>query len=696
MTKIGDEHRSRRAVVYVRQSTPSQVSGNLESQRRQYGLAERAKELGFREVSVIDDDLGRSGSGLSERPGFQKLVAEVCAGGVGAVMCIEASRLARNGRDWHHLIDFCGLVGTVIVDPEGVYDPRSPNDRLLLGLKGSMNEFEVSLFRQRSFEAIRNKARRGELHFRLPVGLRWNDGGAIELDPNQRVQEAIRLAFRRLVALGSLRQVLLWMRAERLSMPALNIDGTTSWKQPVYSSLHHMVTNPFYAGAYAYGRTGDRTRVVGDRARKTRGHAKSIADWAVLIRDHHPGYISWEQFERNKTMLTENANMKQRMARGSGRGGRGLLGALLRCRRCGRMLQVHYTGPRSSVVRYACSGAQLNHGEARCISFGGLGADEAIARVVVDALAPHAIDAAIEAHGRATREGTDQHRALSLELEQSRYDARLAARRYEAVDSDNRLVAAELEARWNAALVRVRELESNLEALSKPESTVAAVDRAMLLALADALPSVWNSPSADMRLKQRIVRILVQEIIADVDSERGEIVLTVHWSGGRHTELRVRKRRTGEHGRGTSEDASEVVKRMAGRWPDDQIAATLNRLGLRTGADNTWNEHRVYSLRHRLQLPAFDREASAQRPRMLTLGEAARALNVHESLVRRMIRDGIVAASQAVARAPFEIAPEALTTQAVSRAVEHAKSTGQRQRARAADRTTLPLPLGRR
>jgi DNA invertase Pin-like site-specific DNA recombinase len=545
--KISDEQLARRAIVYVRQSTATQVISNLESQRRQYELAARARELGFRDVQVIDDDLGRSGSGLRERPGFQRLVAEVCAGQVGGVLCLEASRLARNGRDWHHLIDFCGLVGSVIIDPDGVYDPRVPNDRLLLGLKGTMSEFELSLFRQRSFEAIRAKARRGELQFCLPIGLCWSETGRIELDADRRVQEAIRLVFRKLNELGSVRQVLLWMRGSRVMLPARTYGSAKRealWKLPVYNNVHSIVTNPFYAGAYAFGRTQNRTHVVGDRMRKTRGHAKPLGEWTVLIRDHHPGYITWKEFERNQGVLSENAHMKQRMAPKAGRGGRGLMAGLVRCRRCGRMLHVSYSGLGSRVVRYSCQGAHLNHGEDRCISFGGLRADETIARAIVEAVSPYAIDAAEQAARRVAREHGDQEQALALELEQARYEARLAARRYEAVDPDNRLVASELEARWNAALGRARDLEARA-AQKQRRPTAPHVDRAALLALAETLSTVWNSSAADMRLKQRIVRLLVHEVVADVDDKQSEIVLVVHWHGGRHTEYRVRKTRPG-------------------------------------------------------------------------------------------------------------------------------------------------------
>ena len=593
--KITPDHQKRRAIVYIRQSSPGQVVHNQESQRRQYGLADHARQLGFQQVDVIDEDLGRSGSGQVERPGFQRLVAEVCTGQVGAILCIEASRLARNGRDWHHLIELCGLVRAIVIDPDGVYDPGVLNDRLLLGLKGTMSEFELNLLRQRSLEAIRQKARRGELQFRLPVGFRWTMNGKVEIDPDRRVQEAVHLVFAKMTELGSARQVLLWFRGEKTNLPSqiLGMPGRDIvWKLPVYNTIWHIVRNPMYAGAYAFGKSESRTKVIDGRARKSDGHFKPLDTWMVLIRDHHPGYISWEQFERNQAMLADNAHMKSRMEPKAGRGGRSLLAGLLRCRRCGRMLHVAYSGTHGEVPRYHCRGAHINHGDAWCISFGGLRPDRAVAGEILKAVEGNAIEAALEVASRVAEQQRQRHRALSLELEQAQYEVRLAVRRYEAVDPDNRLVAAELEARWNAALRTMGEVEKRLRQNELPDNATRIPDKETLYSLAQNLPSVWNAPATDMRLKQRIVRILVEEIIADVDEASTEVVLLIHWTGGRHSELRIKKNPTGKHSRCTSLEAIEIIRRMAGRFPDDQIAATLNRLNLRTGTGNTWTEGR--------------------------------------------------------------------------------------------------------
>jgi DNA invertase Pin-like site-specific DNA recombinase len=691
--KISPDHLKRRAIVYIRQSSPGQVLHNQESQRRQYGLADHARQLGFQQVEVVDEDLGRSGSGQVERPGFQHLVAEVCTGQVGAVLCIEASRLARNGRDWHHLIELCGLVRTIVIDPDGVYDPGILNDRLLLGLKGTMSEFELNLLRQRSLEAIRQKARRGELRFRLPVGFRWTPNGKVEIDPDRRVQQAVRLVFAKMKELGSARQVLLWFRGEKTNLPALVLEGTGHnilWKLPVYNTIWHMLRNPMYAGAYAFGKTESRTKVIAGRARKSEGHSKPADSWMVLIRDHHPGYISWVQFERNQSMLADNAHMKSRMEPKAGRGGRSLLAGLLRCRRCGRMLHVAYSGSHSEVPRYHCRGAHINHGGAWCISFGGLRPDRAVAAEILKAVQGNAIEAALEVAARVTEQRDLRHRALSLELEQAQYEVRLAARRYESVDPDNRLVAAELEARWNAALRTMGEVEQRLRQNDLPDQVTRVPDKETLCSLAHDLPAVWNSTGADMRLKQRIVRILVEEIVADVDEAATEIVLLIHWRGGQHSELRMKKNPTGQHSRCTSLEAIEIVRRMAGRFPDDQIAATLNRLALRTGTGNSWTEGRIRSVRSYHQLPAYDAKISTRQT--LTLEEASERLGVSHKVVRRLIESGKISATQVVPWAPWEISADAIECDEVLEEVRKVKRHA--RVAPAAAEKELPMFVG--
>jgi DNA invertase Pin-like site-specific DNA recombinase len=671
--KLTAERLERGAIVYVRQSTPGQVLHHQEGRRRQYALQDHARHLGFQQVAVIDEDQGRSGSGLVERAGFQQLVGAVCAGTVGAIFCLEASRLARNGRDWHHLIELCGMTGTAIVDPDGVYDPALMNDRLLLGMKGTMSEFELNLLRQRSAEAIRQKAQRGELQFGLPVGYAWTGEGRIEKDPDRRVQEALSLVFAKMAELGSARQVLLWFRREDIAVPRRNQDqpsGPAIWAAPTYSALLSLLSNPLYGGAYAFGKTQTRTRVIEGRARKSTGHKKPRSEWTVLIPRHHPGYISWEQYERNQAIMASNVHMKSQAEPKAGRGGRALLSGLLRCRRCGRMLYVSYSGSQGMVLRYQCRGAHMNQGAPRCITFSGLGVDRAVAGEVLRAISGNAVEAAVEAAERMRQELGEQRRAVELELEQARYDAKLAGRRYEAVDPDRRLVAAELEGRWNTALQKVQALEKRVRECGDGGAALDIPDKEILLSLARDLPAVWNAPETDAGLKQRIVHILVEELVADVNEDKKEIIILIHWAGGRHSELRVAQRSTGQHGQSTGVEALEAIRRMAGKFGDGEIAATLNRLRLRTGAGHSWNAQRVYGLRRQQGLP---NPASSGEVRTLTLQQAADRLGVSELSIRRLIDQKILPATQVVPSAPWEISPDALNLPAVQQAIDNAR-----------------------
>ena len=346
----------RKAVVYVRQSTQAQVQTNLESQRRQYELVDEARRRGFREIEVIDDDLGRSASGMVARPGFERLVAWLCAGEVGAVLCFDASRLARNGRDWHHLLELCGLVEARVIDLDGVYDPCRPNDRLLLGMKGSISEFELGVMRARMFDAVRAKARRGELRISVPIGYIWHREIGLGFDPDLRIQEAVRSIFARFRELGSARQVLLSMTADQVHFPRPS-DGKRmiafDWTPIRYRNVISALKNPFYAGVYAYGKSEKRTAIVDGHARKSYGHGRPIDEWDVVLKDHHEGYIDWAEFERNQTQLLANAHGRIGGAK-SGRGGRALLAGLLTCGRCGRRLMVSYSGRGPGQPVYRC------------------------------------------------------------------------------------------------------------------------------------------------------------------------------------------------------------------------------------------------------------------------------------------------------------------------------------------------------
>jgi DNA invertase Pin-like site-specific DNA recombinase len=665
-SRITPDHLGRTAVVYVRQSTMAQVMGNLESQRRQYDLAGAAEKIGFRSVSVIDDDLGRSGSGSMERPGFERLVALVCSGDVGAVYCIEASRLARNGRDWHHLIELCALAGTLVIDPDGAYDPRLVNDRLLLGLKGTISEYELSLMRQRGIAARDSKARRGEYQFMLPPGYCWSETGKIETDPDQHVADTIRLVFTKFRELGSARQVFLWLRSAGIRMPVVlrNVDVCKLiWKAPAYHSVMQILHNPLYAGAYAFGRHAQRTKITDGRARKINGLAKPRDEWSVLLRDNHAGYISWQEYDDNQKLLLENAHMKKSCARKSARGGRALLTGLMRCGRCGRMMRVFYGSAKGNAHRYQCRGDDAHVGAGLCIGIGGVRTDRAVACQILEAVSNHAVEAAILASSQAERSSNDIIAAVERDLEAARYEVSIAARRYELVDPAKRHVARELESRWNAALERVAELEQRIADLRTTAATRPRIDRAMLMQLAHDLPAAWNAPSADTRTKQRLIHILVREIVCDLDEAANDAVLLIHWTGGRHTEVRVPRVKTGRYPSNMAPSAVDALRKLAGHWPDRELAVSLNRMRCKTGDGETWTTVRVREMRERLGIAEYNPADTDQT--MISLMKAAERLGICVGSAKSLALKGILPATQILPGSPWLVPVEALASEAV-------------------------------
>ena len=669
MSKITPDHLARAAYVYVRQSTAGQIKHNHESRRRQYALAERARRLGWAEVVVIDDDLGRSGSGVA-RPGFERLLLAICEGRVGAVLAVEASRLARNGRDWHTLLEFCALVGCLLADEDGLYDPRLPNDRLLLGMKGTMSEMELSILRQRSFEALQQKARRGELFLTVAVGYVKLRHDCIEIDPDLRVREAISLVFRKFAEFQSIRQVHLWLRQEEIELPAVRYgpeDRRIVWKLPVYNTVHHMVTNPIYAGAYAFGRTGSRTRLEAGRKRVTRGVRRARDEWQVLIPEHHEGYISWAEYERNQRLIADNANCKGLMVRGAVRRGEALLAGLFRCGHCGRKLHVAYSGKNGNTARYHCKGAQLNHGTQRCISFGALRVDQAVGAEVTRLLQPLGVTAALQAIETRNAEAAETLRQAELALEQARYEAVRARRQYDVVDPGNRLVAAELERRWNERLLSVRQLEDRLAALQACRvSELTPDERAGFLALGADLERAWEHPKATPETRKRILRTVLSEIVVKLQGE--QIQMLVHWQGGDHTALTVRKNRSGSHRWTTDASTGDLIRELARLLRDGAIAAILNRTGKRTGKGNTWTEARVRSFRTSHGITVYRAGERIERGE-LTLEEAAARLSVSKMTILRLIRRGVIQAHQACKGVPWFIAADALAEPVVAASI---------------------------
>lgn len=634
--KITPRHAERRAILYVRQSSAHQVLHNKESRRLQYAMKHRLGELGWCEVEIIDEDLGRTASGTAERSGFERMVAEVCLGRVGVVAARDVSRFARNNREWHQLLEMCAVVDTLLVDHESVYDPRNSNDRLLLGLKGNLSEYELDLLRHRALAARRAKAQRGELLMTPPPGYLKTHDGRLEKDPDRRVQRAIRLLFEKTLELGSARQAAMWLLEHALDLPVQYHNGAcweTVWRRPTSTMVVRTLRNPMYAGAYAYGRR-EVVAWVEEGGVKKSARSRPRGEYEVLLHDHHEGYVSRTQFERVQELLAMNDQQRQG-GRGAPKHGKGLLAGLLRCRRCGHKLRVTYAGePR--MVRYLCDRAHLGSREGACIAFGGAAVDRAVSAEIVRVVEPAAIEAASRAAQQLGRMQRDWSEALQLELEGARYEAARAQRQYDATDPDNRLVAAELEARWNTALEKVGQLQRRLEAELARRGVPERSDREAMQTLAADLERIWNGEQTDMRLKKRIARTLLEEILVDLSRDGIEIQLVIHWKGGAHTELQVARRRRGQHFQASSRDTVDAIRVLACVCTDDRIAQALNRSGLKTGKGNPWTRSRVKDARSYHEIPVYTQERQ-QAEGWLKLGEAATYLGVTPLTVRRAI-----------------------------------------------------------
>src|SRR6516162_5727155 len=587
LSKITAEHLRRCAIVYVRQSSTTQVAHNRESTARQYDLAERAAGLGWRrdQVKVIDEDLGISGSGLTQRTGFTRMTAEVALGQVGIVLGLEVSRLARNNADWYRLLDLCGLTHTLIGDGDGIYHPGLFNDRLVLGLKGTMSEAELHVLRARLLGGIRNKAARGELHRGLPVGLvRGDADGEVRLHPDESVQAAIHAVFERFAELGSARRVWLWFRSQGLRFPLQsNTLADVRWVTPTYTKIHEVLTNPFYAGVYVYGRT-QQTCYVDDGGRlRKRIKLRPRSQWPVFIRDHHRGFIDWETFEANQSRRAQNTRPRPHQGGGAVREGAALLQGIAVCGHCGRRLSVHYSG-RYSAPGYHCAGKNIVNGRGEyCLNVGGVQIDAAVAAAFLAALAPAGLAASLQAIEELEADHEITLAQFRRELERARYGALRAERRYRAVDPENRLVARGLEAEWESTLQELKAAEAELASRehSRPHP-LTDEERASILALGKDLNGVWSASTTSDRDRKELLRTLLEEVALRVEREKSNAHLTLRWRGGLFCEIDVPLPRSHPAPIRTAEDTVDLLRRLAVHYPDAVIAGILNRQGRNT------------------------------------------------------------------------------------------------------------------
>jgi DNA invertase Pin-like site-specific DNA recombinase len=585
--KIRPDHLRRQAVVYVRQSTLQQVRGNRESSTRQYALADRARALGWPAgaVQTIDDDQGRSGAHADHRHGFKKLLAEIGAGQVGVVLALEASRLARSSVDWHRLVEICVVTKTLLADESAVYDPRDPNDRLLLGLKGTLSEAELMTIRCRLHDGRWSKARRGELAQPLPVGFVRTEAGAVVKHPDRQVQARLRYVLDLFAELRVARRVVVRLRREKLKVPAQGWGGPghgeVRWKEPTFGAVMRLLHNPAYAGAYVYGQKEydpfDRSPTTG----KARTKARPLADWPVCVRDVYPAYISWEQFVRNQETLRDN--WFRHGSRGAPRKGAALLQGIVRCGRCGaRMSVFYYSTKEKRAPGYGCVAGYVDGGPT-CQMMSSAPVDAAVTELFLAAVTPAQVDVALRALDAYEAEQAEAKRQRRMQVQQAEYEVEIARRRYEATDPANRLVAAELEARWEQALRERERLTREAEELDRQAaSPLGVAERRRVREMAADLGKVWHARTTAVEDRKELLRFLVHRVYLDGVTEARQIRIEVEWHTGARTQVKVPRPLVGAWAPKTPDAAVERIRELLPAHDYVTIAGVLNAEGFRT------------------------------------------------------------------------------------------------------------------
>lgn len=645
--KIQVQHRQRQALVYIRQSTLRQVAENRESRDLQYQLVQRAQTLGWREKQVvaIDDDLGKSAVTAANRPGFQAVVTAVGLGQVGIILVTDVSRLARNCSDWYQLLDLASLRGTLISDPHSLYDPRDYNDRLLLGLKGTFSEAQWHQMRQRLRAAQFNKARRGELATLLPVGYERTEAGEVVMIADREVQNAIDLVLSQFESLGSARQVLLYFRQQQLELPRQIQSGpqkgTIEWVKPSYQAVYRILKHPAYAGAYTYGKK-QRIRLPGAPG-KVITRSLPMSEWAVLQRDALPGYITWEQYLQNQERLRINGR-QARWHQGSPCKGRGLLQGIVWCGRCGRRLQTRY----SNQPAYVCQGAQTTYGEPLCQNFMVPHIDQAVAPVFLAAVAPARLQTALATMAEVTEQRQQLSRQWQQRLERAGYEADLARRRYEQVDPDNRLVAAELEQRWEEKLQVLDNLTQAWRDVQAQEvQPLSEADKELIRQLATDLPALWQADTTTFAERKRLLRCLVQDVTLDARSKPGFSLIYIRWHTGATTIVEAERPKPGCR---TAKEVVARIRSLAQEKPDDQIAQIFNGEKILTATGQSWTRRRVENVRKNHSIPTacpyFTPTKGPRGDGLIAATEAATRLGVSGSMVAYWFRQGLIVGQQ--------------------------------------------------
>lgn len=650
--KIQPYHLALQAMVYIRQSTTKQVLLHTESTKRQYQLAEVAHQWGWPQpqIIVIDDDLGRSGVSSEQRMGFQRLVAAISLGSVGIVLVTEVSRLSRLNSDWHRVIELCAVFRTLIADEDGIYDPRDPNDRLLLGLKGTLFAAELHLLHHRMRGSLLNKARRGELALRLPVGYRRLHDGHVVLDPDDEVRHTLRLIFEQFEHLKNARAVQRYFAEHQLKMPRLmqcGADyGRLLWVLPTYQMIQQVLTNPVYAGVFVYGRR--KREMQPGQIPTFKERRLALDEWEILVPNTYPAYIEYEQFLSNRQQLRENMYNFDKKGQGAAREGRALLQGILLCGRCGRRMTVSH----GHYPVYQCRRAQLVYASGQCQAFPVRELDQVLSEVFLQAMEPAQLDAALNALAMLEKERQTLNQHWQLRLERARYEVQRAQRQYDAVEPENRLVARELERRWNDALTALRELEQAYERVQRTElAPLSDTEQAEVRQLAQNLPQLWHASTTQPVDRKRLLRLGITEVALTTEPSTRRARCVVLWSGGITTEHWIQRAPIGETLK-TAPESLARIRQLATRYPDHHIAQQLNAEGLTTRTGKHWTYQRVYSVRKQHHIPSAcpltTAEGEARGDGLVPVNVAAQLLNVSPALINGWAKQGVLFKDQRV------------------------------------------------
>jgi DNA invertase Pin-like site-specific DNA recombinase len=666
--RITTAHRAKLAYIYVRQSTAGQVRQHQESTELQYRLVDRATWFGWprERIEVIDDDLGKSGATSDGRCGFQRLIAEIGLGKAGLVLSLDASRLARNNRDWHQLLELCSLFGVLIADGERLYDPCAYHDRLLLGLSGIMSEAELHQIKVRLHQGERQKAARGELRLPLPAGLVYGRDGRVVLNPDEEVQARLLLLFAKFQELRSAKAVMRYLQQAGLRLPVRPLRGPAphevQWQPADSARVLHILKNPAYAGAYVYGR---RCRnPIGRRPGSRRGRTMAVAlqDWPVCLKDLYPGYISWEEFMANQRRLADNLNRYEANRPGVARKGGALLQGIVVCGRCGRHMYLRYSGPHGDYPVYHCSADQQRDGGRRCQEVRALSVDAEVEKLALAALAPDRIALAVAALGELEEEARLLERQWTLKRERARYEAERARRQYDAVEPENRLVARSLERAWEEKLRHVEQVEAEHESWRREQPvSLTDADRDQILSLGQDLPQLWTAASTTAAERKQILRLLVKEVVLDQRRARGQVCIRIIWQTGATSEHRIQRRVQAYTDYADLERLESRIRVLnVAQKMDGEIAAVLNAEGFVSARGCPFSGGEIHLLRKRWGIPTVKINGTASNPRRWPDGTysvqgAAEVLTITPQTVFKWLQKGRLTGEQLVKGMPWKI-----------------------------------------